>query len=277
MNPTHGIIESLGDDVAVLGALSPFTSGPGAAWVFCRSGGTWSEVTDLVGDDSLDGDDFGASLDLGAGLLAVGAPARLGESGAVYLFEAGGAWPQVARIEGAHPASRFGASLAVAPDLLVVGAPRDDLAALDGGAVHVLTVKPALENYCTATTNSSLGAARMSATGSTSVGSNDLILAAEPVPAGQPGLFYYGAQEALVPFGNGFRCVGPGAGALYRLPIQSAVGNRLSHALDLDAPPLSSGQVLPGSTWHFQAWFRDPFAAGSFFNLSDGLRARFLR
>jgi hypothetical protein len=49
----------------------------------------------------------------------------------------------------------------------------------------------------------------------------------------------------------------------------------LSHALDFGNPPALSGQITAGSTWHFQAWFRDPGAGGAFFDLSNGLTITF--
>jgi hypothetical protein len=36
------------------------------------------------------------------------------------------------------------------------------------------------------------------------------------------------------------------------------------------------GAITAGDTWHFQAWFRDRFAQGANFNLSDGLSLTFL-
>jgi hypothetical protein len=32
---------------------------------------------------------------------------------------------------------------------------------------------------------------------------------------------------------------------------------------------LARGQLLAGTTWYFQTWFRDPVAAGTGLNLSD--------
>ena len=35
------------------------------------------------------------------------------------------------------------------------------------------------------------------------------------------------------------------------------------------------GNFLPGATWNFQRWSRDPAAGGSAFNLSNGLSITF--
>jgi len=37
----------------------------------------------------------------------------------------------------------------------------------------------------------------------------------------------------------------------------------------------AGGQITSGSTWNFQAWYRDPAAGGAMFNTSDALRATF--
>lgn len=131
--------------------------------------------------------------------------------------------------------------------------------------------------FCQATPNSTGVQARIASNGSCDVAANDLVLSAEPVP-NQPGIFFYGTNRvnggAGAPFLNGFRCVG-GGGSVFRLHPMTATGNVASLALDLTHPPLPAGQILPGSTWHFQYWFRDPAAGGAGANLSDGLSIHF--
>lgn len=130
--------------------------------------------------------------------------------------------------------------------------------------------------YCTAAANSTGAGATIVATGSTSVAENALRLSAAPVPANQSGIFFYGPNQANVPFGNGFRCVGGGSVGLQRLPIVNAgPSGELVHQLDLGNPPTGAGTILPGSTWNFQAWYRDPLAGGATFNLSDAISIGF--
>ena len=126
-------------------------------------------------------------------------------------------------------------------------------------------------NYCASTTNSTGGAAEMQAVGSDSVAANNIVLRAEPVPD-QPGIFYYGPNQIQQPFGNGFRCVG---GTVGRLDIEVASGNLLTHFLDNTSPPSGAVVITPGSTWNFQAWYRDPAAGGASFNLSDAVELTF--
>ena len=51
--------------------------------------------------------------------------------------------------------------------------------------------------------------------------------------------------------------------------------SRCGYEVDLDTPPQAAGQITNGSTWHFQAWFRDSAAGGASFDLSDGMAITF--
>ena len=127
-------------------------------------------------------------------------------------------------------------------------------------------------NYCTSLANSTGAPAVISVVGSASVAANNLVLSAQPVP-NQPGIFYYGPQQVMIPFGNGFRCVG---GTVGRLSVEVGAGNIIDHALDNTMAPNASTVITAGSTWNFQCWYRDPVAGGPGFNLSDGVEAQFV-
>ena len=130
---------------------------------------------------------------------------------------------------------------------------------------------------CVSTANSSGSAATLAVTGSFAVAANDLVLHAGPAPIGQPGIFVYGPESDVVLLGDGILCVGGGALGIARLPIEFVDGaGQLMHPLDVQAPPTAAFAIAPGSTWVFQAWFRDPAAGGTGFNLSDGLEITFL-
>ncbi len=133
-------------------------------------------------------------------------------------------------------------------------------------------------SYCASLANSSGNASHLSASGSTSVITSDLVLRAGPMAALEPGIFYYGPDQLQVPFGDGFRCVGGSVGSVHRLfPFVTADSTGfMTRPLDVSSPPFTGGQILAGSTWNFQAWFRDPAAGLSGFNLSDGLEIDFL-
>ena len=101
----------------------------------------------------------------------------------------------------------------------------------------------------------------------------DRVLTAGPAPEGENGLFYYGANQISAAFGNGTRCVG--GASLARLPIGTITGGELVTAVDNTLPPYLAVTLTAGSTWNFQAWFRDSAAGTGNFDLSDGLELTF--
>jgi len=141
-----------------------------------------------------------------------------------------------------------------------------------------LVLEPSLgEPYCLSTPNSTGQSARISAAGSLSIAANDTYLLASACPPGCMGIFFYGAQELQMPFANGYLCINP-LSPLQRVSALSCAGPLGEAQVHLDFPTLPpAGAILPGSTWCFQYWFRDPKAGGALANLTDGLRLTFLQ
>src|SRR6185369_11665977 len=99
------------------------------------------------------------------------------------------------------------------------------------------------------------GMAVMGYGGTHDISNNTLVLQAIGLPANKTGLFFFGQNQTLVPFGNGWRCVGA---PIYRLPpTTSNMFGDMVWTLDLNALP-SGAHILSGQTWYFQAWYRDP-------------------
>jgi hypothetical protein len=105
--------------------------GPGAAYVFVQSGGTWTQQAELTASDKAGGDEFGYSVAVSGSTVVVGAsdhPASgLGDfgPGAAYVFvDSGGTWSQQAELTASDgaPNDFFGGSVAVSGGTLVVGA-----------------------------------------------------------------------------------------------------------------------------------------------------------
>ncbi|MCC6407450.1 MAG: hypothetical protein IT453_09800 [Planctomycetes bacterium] len=129
-------------------------------------------------------------------------------------------------------------------------------------------------NYCVTSPNSVGPGALISASGSTSVALNSLVLKAAGCPLNKSCLFFYGPNAtAGVPFKNGVLCI---SGGFYRLPVTNtgASGNP-SAVLDITNPPAIGGQITAGSIWRFQLWYRDPIAPPAGANLSDALSVTF--
>jgi hypothetical protein len=132
-------------------------------------------------------------------------------------------------------------------------------------------------SYCTAVPNSLGTGAVIGASGSTNIANNDMTLTVTQAVPGKLGLFFYGAGQTSLPFGNGMLCVSNGGKGTFRLDpaLTISAGGTASHALNYGAPPSAAGQITAGSTWYFQFWYRDPAAGGAGYNLSDALEATF--
>jgi len=122
--------------------------------------------------------------------------------------------------------------------------------------------------YCTGAPNSVGAGAAIDAVGSAVVADNDLHLLATGAPPIMPGLFLFGSASAQLPFGDGFLCVQPPLGRL-QPPILTDPEGCVLRTLDLSAPP-AAGKLLPGTTWYFQLWYRDPPGGPAGFNTTNG-------
>lgn len=137
-----------------------------------------------------------------------------------------------------------------------------------------LALVPEAESYCDAVANSTGRPALMGFDGSTSLTADDLTLRVVGAPAGQFGMFVQGSLPTQVPVGNGVLCL---SGVQRLLPAgQTSALGQAARALDYSAPPAASHTILPGSTWFFSYWYRDPSGAGGAgFNFADGLALTF--
>ncbi len=244
----------------------------GAAYVFERdSNDDWIETAKLFGSSYAFFGDFGASLALSGDRCVVGDP-YVPLPGAATVFErsSAGAWSQVGVLEGSDSQDyeEFAGSLAIAGDRVIAG--RREWAYSGTGSAFGYELGVG-DTYCRSTANSTGAPAVLASVGSASVSANELSLTASPVPLGN-GIFFLGPTQASVVFGNGTLCVG---GSLVRTPVVSVESHVLSQRMDLGAPPLV-GNVVAGSLWNFQTWFRDPPAGGEYFNTSSALSILFV-
>ncbi len=129
---------SVSGDTAVVGA--PYDDNDeGSAYVFVRSGSSWSEEAKLTASDGAEGDWFGGSVSVSGDTILVGA--RLDDdngnwSGSAYVFvRNGSSWSQQAKLTALDGAANdlFGWSVSVSNDTAVVGAHGDD----DKGSAYV--------------------------------------------------------------------------------------------------------------------------------------------
>jgi len=143
--------------------------GAGAAYVFSRSGSTWTQQAYLKASNTGKGDDFGYSVAVSGDTVVIGAHREssnatgvggngadnsASDSGAAYVFSRSGSnWTQQAYLKASNTGTgdEFGSSVAVSGDTVVIGAYLEDSnatrvggnqadnSALGSGAAYVFT------------------------------------------------------------------------------------------------------------------------------------------
>jgi FG-GAP repeat protein len=126
-----GFSVALSGSTAVVGANSE-NSGAGAAYVFARSGTTWTQQAKLTASDAAANDNFGNSVAISGSTAVVGAPSKNSSTGMTYVFvRSGTAWSEQAKLTASDGAAddNFGFSVATSGSAAVVGAPGKNLGA----------------------------------------------------------------------------------------------------------------------------------------------------
>jgi len=117
----------------------------GAAYVFTRRNGEWTNTAKITASDPAPGAYFGQSVAVRGGLILVGARnADPDGAGAAYLFRgSSGGWEEIAKITppDGKTDDHFGFTVEMAGNMIVVGARRADLpGANDAGAAYVFSL-----------------------------------------------------------------------------------------------------------------------------------------
>ena len=133
--------------------------------------------------------------------------------------------------------------------------------------------------YCTSNPNSTGAIATMNARGETTFAFDTLRLESDNLPVGQFGFYLASPQQGFVPNlggGQGNLCLGTPIVRLIVAPAGGVLNSGIAGQFRLRAhmPALPSvDRPSPGETWHFQAWFREPWAGSS--NTSNAVRFMF--
>ena len=130
---------------AIVGArqADPVGSESGAAYIFFKSNGVWTEQSRLIAADAALRDRFGTSVALNGVYAAVGATSEDeggGSAGAVYVYvRQGETWVQQAKLiaSDASDDDSFGRAVALDGDYLIATAPGNDSLANNAGAAYV--------------------------------------------------------------------------------------------------------------------------------------------
>ena len=143
---------AISDDLAIVGASSRTGAigiQAGAAYIFRRNAGQWSEEAMLLADDASPASSFGNSVAI-EGNRAVIAAYNEDEvatnGGAIYVFNHDGvSWSQESKLNPAELATgdNYGNSVAIDSNIVVVGAPSiDQDTTANVGAVYVYELTP---------------------------------------------------------------------------------------------------------------------------------------
>ncbi len=129
-NDKFGYSVCIAGDTALIGAINDDDAGPnsGSAYVFVRSGTSWSQQAKLVASDPGISDEFGSSVSIAGDTALVGAwgdDDGGASSGSVYVFVRSGTnWSQQAKLTASDAATGdfFGTDVSIAEDTALVGA-----------------------------------------------------------------------------------------------------------------------------------------------------------
>jgi hypothetical protein len=139
---------SISGDFAIVGAGFADPNGvsnAGAAYIFKRSGSSWSQEAKLTASDKAASDIFGGSVSISStGYAIIGAsgqdPNGQSSAGAAYIFvRSGSSWSQQVKLISPNISAggQFGRSVSIDGDRVVASAPREYVNSIRGGAGHV--------------------------------------------------------------------------------------------------------------------------------------------
>ena len=144
-NDEYGYAVSVSGDTAIIGAYQDNDVGDdsGSAYVYVRSGSTWTQQAKLTASDGADDDEFGFSVSIDGDTAVIGAyrdDDAGSSSGSAYVFvRSGSSWTEQQKLVAADGASNdeFGYAVSVSDDTAVIGAHRDDDVGSSSGSIYI--------------------------------------------------------------------------------------------------------------------------------------------
>ena len=112
----------------------------GSAYIFERSGDTWTQQPKLTPSDPAAGDKFGGSVSIDGDHAVVGASGDNVAAGSAYIFQpTGSTWTQQAKLTASDgaPGGAFGISVSISGSYALVGASYDDVAGPNSGSAYI--------------------------------------------------------------------------------------------------------------------------------------------
>ncbi len=125
-NAYFGYSVAISGNTAIVGTVRQ-NSYTGAAYIFTRSGNTWTQQQKLTASDAATGDYYGVSVAIDGNTAVVGANRKSSNNGAIYIYtRSGGVWSEQANIPAPGISDfYFGTSVAISGETIVVGAKGD--------------------------------------------------------------------------------------------------------------------------------------------------------
>jgi streptogramin lyase len=133
-----GASVSVTGDTAVIGDQEAFNK-KGAAYMFVRSGGVWTQQSELTASDSHVFDYFGHSVSVSGDTAVIGAFEKGIEQGAAYVFgNSGGTWAQQQELTASDASAydEFGSSVSVSGNTMLIGARYRNTGSAGAGAAY---------------------------------------------------------------------------------------------------------------------------------------------
>ncbi len=144
LNDNFGYSVAIDGDYAIVGAYLNDAIGvdSGSAYIFKRSGSSWSEQAKLTASDGSANAGFGWSVAIDSNAVIVGACAQ----NSAYIFSRNGSsWSQQAKLTASDRTAgdNFGCSVAIDNNTVIVGAKRDndnrEFLSLNRGSAYIFT------------------------------------------------------------------------------------------------------------------------------------------
>ena len=140
-----GYAVSINDNTALVGALYDDDRGgsSGSAYVYTRTGVSWSVQTKLTANDGGSSDNFGAAVSVSGDMALVGSyldDDRGGNAGAAYIFSRSGSlWNQQKKLtaQDGRGNDYFGRAVSLSGDVALVGAYLDDDKGTNSGSAYL--------------------------------------------------------------------------------------------------------------------------------------------
>ncbi len=273
-----GCSVSLSADTALVGAYVDDHAGgsnAGSAYVFVRSGTTWTQQAKLIATDPATSDLLGHSVSLSGdtALLAADGDDHAGgsDAGSAYVFvRSGTTWTQQTKLVPADAAGSdyFGRSVTLSGDTALVGAPYDDCASgTDAGSAYVfrLTTCGTAVAYGSGCAGSGGFVPALALSGCPAPNQTVQLTLSQGL-GGSLALFLFGAGQGSLPIGGGCTfLLNPLLPLQFILPL-GGTGPGNGSIVVSGVVPASAG----GLTFAMQAAVQDPASALGF-TLTNGV------